>query len=277
MKTSFIIFSLFACNVTNAASKVSFINVDENTVYFSTQQTKTHTSPTCIKPETKNQWTVSLSSSNGRALYSLLATAVAGNLDIDVSSALDCADINGIERAKGVSISPVSGSTYIGSVTDTVNRISWAGYTDPYFGNIGLDTSKSGLLKAAQMCDAKYSGSRVMLWDDYIQLLNIYPDAQNIWFFDAIAAASTSNSNSGNSNSGNTFRNRDLLIFKNGQAISDNAPKTYGKYSAGQYISNATCNSWTSKNTYNLGVAMFTGGKFITYSCSNQLAIACVK
>jgi len=96
----------FACFHISAASKVDYISVDGNIVYFTTTEGKTTASPTCVVNEKQDLWTISLLTSNGRALYSLLATALAGDLAVTVRSAQNCGDTPGIERAKSIAASP---------------------------------------------------------------------------------------------------------------------------------------------------------------------------
>ena len=90
-----------------AAGKITYLNVVDDTVYFATDETKGST-PACVAFETTEQWTVSLSNKTGRAIYSLLVTAMAGKQAINVETGDDCGDIAGIERAKGISLQPVN-------------------------------------------------------------------------------------------------------------------------------------------------------------------------
>jgi hypothetical protein len=108
MKHLFFLILIVSTFTSFAAAKIDYINVDGDLVYFSTLEAKTSASPSCVISDTQNLWSISLSTSSGRALYSLLATAVAGELAITVSSALDCMDTSGIERAKSIAIAPVS-------------------------------------------------------------------------------------------------------------------------------------------------------------------------
>ncbi|MDF2176855.1 hypothetical protein P2G88_01140 [Aliiglaciecola sp. CAU 1673] len=85
-----------------AAGHIDYLNVFGNTVIFSTNASKNTTSPSCVAVEHQDNWAVSLQSENGRAVYSLLITAMAGKLPIDVISAQDCADSDGIERPSSV-------------------------------------------------------------------------------------------------------------------------------------------------------------------------------
>ncbi|WP_281560172.1 hypothetical protein [Thalassomonas sp. RHCl1] len=99
--------STFVINVSAfAAGKVNYLNVDEDVVYFSTNATEAASSPACMVAENAGRWTISLSTKNGRAMYSMLATALAGTLDIEVISAQDCTVIDGFERARSVAVLP---------------------------------------------------------------------------------------------------------------------------------------------------------------------------
>jgi|GEM_PF-5577492 len=107
MKYLLLALSAFTCQAF-AGAKVNYLNVEGDLISFTTEETKTAASPACVAAETANLWSVSLSSQNGRTLYSLLATSLAGNLDVTVASAQDCADVDGIERAKSISITPAT-------------------------------------------------------------------------------------------------------------------------------------------------------------------------
>jgi len=69
-----------------------------------------HGSPvaTCASAEHQLTWTVALNSAKGQATYVMLMSSVAANLPVKVTSANDCADINGISRATSVSMQPRS-------------------------------------------------------------------------------------------------------------------------------------------------------------------------
>lgn len=98
------------------ANEINYLNVEGSIVYFSTSASKASTAPTCAAPSTNEQYAVSLNNESGKALYSLLITAMASKQGVNVASARDCADVAGFERALGVSISPVSASS--GSSSD---------------------------------------------------------------------------------------------------------------------------------------------------------------
>ena len=103
-----------------AAGKVNYLNVDEDVVYFSTNVAKTASSPACMAAENSERWTISLNTKNGRAMYSLLATALAGTLDIEVISGQDCSVVDGFERARSVAVMPdLSAATGIDIGTET--------------------------------------------------------------------------------------------------------------------------------------------------------------
>jgi len=90
-----------------AAGTVDFLKIDKDIVLFSTTETKA-SSPTCVATENADNWAVSLKSESGRAIYSLIVTAMAKELALDVDSAGDCADAEGLERASGVNLAVAS-------------------------------------------------------------------------------------------------------------------------------------------------------------------------
>ena len=106
MKTYLILLiSLVVSLKSYAAATVDFINVDGDTLYFSTGELKTETSPSCVIAATNNRWAVSLNTQNGQSIYAMLLTAVAGGLKVEITTAGDCNDANGVERPKSVALS----------------------------------------------------------------------------------------------------------------------------------------------------------------------------
>jgi len=87
-----------------AAGKVNYLKVDGDNVHFATTEGKITTSPACAVEASKDYFTVSLKTEAGRAIYSLLVTAMSTNEPVDVISANDCADTPGLERAQSVSL-----------------------------------------------------------------------------------------------------------------------------------------------------------------------------
>jgi len=57
-----------------------------------------------VSPEATDKWAVSLSSDAGRAIYSIIITAMSSRLPVSVVSAQDCVDAEGFERPLSVSI-----------------------------------------------------------------------------------------------------------------------------------------------------------------------------
>ncbi|PAJ73591.1 hypothetical protein CJF42_15115 [Pseudoalteromonas sp. NBT06-2] len=131
MKKRLTIPLLLTCFHISAAAKVDYLNVDGDIVYFTTTEGKATASPSCVVNDTQKQWSVSLNSGSGRALYSLLATALAGELAVTVTSAQDCGDTPGIERASSIAIAANSNVTtgaksfylYKGDGTTQLGRI----------------------------------------------------------------------------------------------------------------------------------------------------------
>jgi len=98
--------SLILTTNTYAAGLVNYLNVKGDIVHFATDAAKTQANPACVASETAERFTLSLKSESGRAMYSLLITAMAGDLALEIESAQDCADTTGVERALGASIAP---------------------------------------------------------------------------------------------------------------------------------------------------------------------------
>lgn len=98
IKKLFFILPLVFCLPVYAGALVNYLDVNQGMVVFSTDESKSTTSPACVEPANTTSWALSLTSENGRAIYSMLMTAMASNLSISVESASDCQDFSGYER-----------------------------------------------------------------------------------------------------------------------------------------------------------------------------------
>lgn len=88
-----------------AAAKVNYLKVEGEVLVFSTNDTKEVSGLNCVNTETKSQWSLSLRTQNGQSSYTMLLTAVANDLAIEVTTAGDCKNTFGIERASLISLS----------------------------------------------------------------------------------------------------------------------------------------------------------------------------
>ncbi|MCV2884652.1 hypothetical protein OE749_08085 [Aestuariibacter sp. AA17] len=154
--------ALFTFN--SQAGVIDYLKVDGNTVYFSSSTAKASTSPACVAPENSDYWTTSLTSESGRAMYSLLVTALAKETQFDVISANDCADADGFERAQSINLLLGEVSSNKGDgigvyQADGVTRVGTLLYVDQetsdwyYADNIASDKpkriSRSGIYEVA--------------------------------------------------------------------------------------------------------------------------------
>ncbi len=89
-----------------AGGEINHLDVNDGIVVFATSETKTGASPTCMATDQADKWAISINSESGRAIYSLLMTAMVTKMTINVESADDCADAEGFERAKRVWLNP---------------------------------------------------------------------------------------------------------------------------------------------------------------------------
>ncbi|MBE0368093.1 hypothetical protein [Pseudoalteromonas aurantia] len=89
-------------------NKITNIKVDGDTVHFSTSHAKSHTLPNCVTSGNSQQWTLSLTSAAGKASYTLLVAAMTDNRSVAVTSANDCADSTGYERAQSIEVGNAS-------------------------------------------------------------------------------------------------------------------------------------------------------------------------
>ena len=128
-KVLFFILSAF-CHQALAAAKVNFINIDNDIVFFSTAEAKAASSPSCVVAATQQQYTISLDNETGRAMYALLITALAGQQEIEVASAQDCADVVGIERVQSINMIPaLPAPEPVKSKSLKLVAIGWQNYT----------------------------------------------------------------------------------------------------------------------------------------------------
>lgn len=106
-KRQFLLLLSFTFFISNAlAGTVNFLEVDKDIVLFSTSDTKIAASPACMTEENSELWSISLASDSGRAIYSLILTAMATNdgMALSVESANDCGVMEGVERAEKVNL-----------------------------------------------------------------------------------------------------------------------------------------------------------------------------
>lgn len=89
---------LFFTTALHASEKITYLSIKENMVHFSTAESKTESSPTCMASENANIWVFSLNEVGAEAKLSILTTALASNLSISVKTANDCAAKTGFER-----------------------------------------------------------------------------------------------------------------------------------------------------------------------------------
>ena len=109
-------------------NKITNIKVDGDTVRFSTSQAKVHTLPNCVASGNTQQWTLSLTSAAGKASYTLLVAAMTDNRSISVTSANDCADSTGYERAQSIEVGDTIANTTNGS-SGHFSLYKWDGVT----------------------------------------------------------------------------------------------------------------------------------------------------
>ncbi|MGV2871282.1 fibrinogen-like YCDxxxxGGGW domain-containing protein [Colwellia sp. E150_009] len=79
-----------------ASSKISYLSVKDEVVYFSTTSAKIHAIPDCVATENQQKWAIPMGNLNGRAMYSMLVTAVAANSLVTINSKNSC-DVTGFE------------------------------------------------------------------------------------------------------------------------------------------------------------------------------------
>lgn len=126
------LFTLFASCLALASSTINYIEVDDDVILFSTTDEKSGISPSCVDADHRALWSASLDTNSGRAIYSLLLTAMAKEqgLAVNISSADDCSVVDGIERADNVTLavttasaSSTSTSAFPGTIFDSLMAV----------------------------------------------------------------------------------------------------------------------------------------------------------
>ncbi|KNC65127.1 hypothetical protein AC626_25065, partial [Pseudoalteromonas rubra] len=93
------------CSPLAIAGPITQIEIENNTVLFSTSS-MAPSSVACVAEDKNQLRSISLDSHSGRAMYSLLITAVAKQQAVAVTSAQDCADLAGVERVQSLRLAP---------------------------------------------------------------------------------------------------------------------------------------------------------------------------
>jgi hypothetical protein len=125
---------VFASN-TIASGNVDFLEVDGDTVYFSTSGGKSHTLPSCVTPAKSDLWSVSLASDSGRAMYSLILTAMAkgSEMGLSIVSENHCGHVSDVEQAAKINLvaqqSPSNQSQTSGNSGKTIGMYKSDGVT----------------------------------------------------------------------------------------------------------------------------------------------------
>ncbi|WP_102796409.1 hypothetical protein [Bowmanella denitrificans] len=278
MNQRFVVAMMAACGVVtypvaNAAGTLDYLKVDGTVVQFSTTEPKPAIpSLACVADNMAQNWSVSLSNESGRAIYSLIVTAMSKELALDIVSAGDCGDKDGLERAGEVSIASLA-------VDNSKTAVEWAGYTDATPGNfarrVNTQPIKGAVLAATQVCHAKYPGARVMLWDDYVALGPQYPSTESIWFIDAVQNVNFAMAQGSQSGSISAHSN---IFYKNGQVSQFNNDRGHGSiYNRKEFTRYASCSEWGDGTSVSSGTVLTSLGRFGSDSCQNAQKIACVK
>lgn len=138
---------------TLASSQINFLNIVGDVVEFSLVDGKEHQIPQCVSSENADLYAVSLTSESGRAIYSLLITAMASQQAISVETDGSCIEQYDVEHAKGVNIHPKvtseikgtsalylfkgDGNTMVGRIVSANNGLYYYASVDN-LANVGL-------------------------------------------------------------------------------------------------------------------------------------------
>ena len=91
-----------------ASVKISNMALQDNLVTFTTTPAKPDTALACVDSGSKDTWAAAIDTYSGRALYTMLVTAVGENLSLEIESAGDCNAAGNIERPAMVRIAAQS-------------------------------------------------------------------------------------------------------------------------------------------------------------------------
>ncbi|MCP4985487.1 MAG: hypothetical protein GY928_05265 [Colwellia sp.] len=264
-KYSIFITSLVFSSQVFSAAQINYLNIDGDAVHFSISEDKPDAPPACVVEESNDRYAVSLDSEAGRAIYSLLITAMASKQPVTVEGSQDCNNVDGIERAQGVSISPVFEE-------QESNKVQWMGYTQLVAGNFLRNKQTSPFIEGSKKCSAVYPGSRLMVWNDVVDLKNNYPFEHDIWFFDAVESLSTAQSRD---RYDNTIRSS--VIYKDGQVREFFRGESYGEFDGKDITRYLTCRNWTESHYRSSGTVFTKSGKFFVKACNTSARLSCVK
>ncbi|MGJ8682180.1 hypothetical protein [Paraglaciecola sp.] len=149
---------LMASMSVHSAAILNYLDVKQGVVVFSFDEAKASTPPACVDTNNANYWALSLDTENGRAIYTLLMTAMASNIPLGIESAGDCDDAPNYERPHKVWF---EGTTESSSeqTFETVALLKTVGYGHQYrTGSHGSDRcSVYKTLKNGQNEDYLYS------------------------------------------------------------------------------------------------------------------------
>ena len=247
------------------AGLVSELKITGNIVTFKTSAPKSNTVLACIDDTKKAYSSTDLNTDAGRAMYSSLVTAISTKTNVDVTSNQTC--LLGYEQAGSLAL------TNIDTGDDTVR---WAGLTQAFDGKLVSHSDYAHPMSSFNAkCEAAYSGSRAMSWEDYLKVKNVFPHDKSVWMYDAIDNISIAQSRHEYK-----FARYALLIYKNGriERISEE-PRSSSYFPSTFLPGNFNCENYASNNQYghNHQGVILQQGRLIRTSCGSRHAIACVR
>lgn len=127
MTVRYFLYFLFLCAFSTglfANGKVDFVDLQGDIVVFATTEAKQHTPPTCTLVANTDKWAISLNTVTGRASYTLLMTALASGVSVQVESAGDCQDAEGYERPLRIVATGSGSSITSGASADAIPKLA---------------------------------------------------------------------------------------------------------------------------------------------------------
>ncbi|MCV2883402.1 hypothetical protein OE749_01655 [Aestuariibacter sp. AA17] len=93
------------CPMALADSFISSVEIKDQFLLFTTGTPKSHSLPQCVTPDNEQAWAIAINTNTGKNIYALVVMAANTGKKVRVESALDCADVEGVERPLRVRLS----------------------------------------------------------------------------------------------------------------------------------------------------------------------------
>ncbi|MCV2883405.1 hypothetical protein OE749_01670 [Aestuariibacter sp. AA17] len=100
-----LLLTFFSHSFAYAGGYISEFEVTDQFLHFSITTPKAHSLPQCVASDKAQKWAVAINTQSGKNLYAVVILAANSGKRISVTSAHDCADVEGIERPLRIRLS----------------------------------------------------------------------------------------------------------------------------------------------------------------------------